>query len=177
MNVIARLAGFAALLSVASAAPAQFTATNCVDRSQAEGLMTYALPAIISSIATQCTQSLPATSSLVQSGPIIAGRYQVEADKAWPVARVAIDRMFGFKIASITGETGTKKLIKMTLAKGIADQLKPADCPKIDRLLDILQPLPAQNMAAFFVAMMEFSETKNAKSPIKICAAQVEPGV
>jgi hypothetical protein len=176
MKFQATIAGFASLLALTSAAQGQFIATNCLERPQAEGLMTYALPAIISGIATQCSQSLPATSALVQSGPIIAGRYQVEADKAWPAARAAIDRMAGFKIASITGEAGTKKLIKMSLSKGISEQVKPSDCPKIDRLLNILQPLPAQNMAAFFVAMMEFSGGKENKNPIKICPIPAEAG-
>jgi hypothetical protein len=161
--------GFGALLSLSATAPAQMFGINCLERPEAEGLMTYALPSIITGIAAQCTQSLPATAALVQSGPIIAARYQIDADKAWPIARAAIDKMTGFKIASSIGEVGTKKMIKSTLSQGIAQRIKPADCPKIDRLLNILQPLPAQNMAAFFVAIMEFTDSKDSKNPIKIC--------
>ncbi len=165
----AQLVGFVLLGMFSAQASAQALTATCLTRAEATGLLTYALPDAISSVVAQCSATLPSTSGLVQSGSIIAARYQPEATKSWPAARDAMDKLSGVKMAAMLGEPAARKFVQTTVGAGMRQKIKPADCPKIDRLMDVLQPLPARNMAGLFVALMEFSAEKDDQAPIKIC--------
>ena len=148
------------------------SATACLTSPEAEALVTYALPSAIRAMTTKCAAVLPATTALVQSGPIIAARYQSEADRAWPVAKVAFDKVSGLQLASILGEPGAKGLVDAAFGAGLAEKVKTDDCSKVDRMINILEPLPAKNMAMLITALMEFgSAGKPAKSPLNLCPA------
>lgn len=159
----------AALAAVPGQAVAQ-SARACLTQPEAEALVTYALPSAIRAMTTKCTPVLPATTALIQSGPIIAARYQIEADKAWPVARLAFDKVSGLDLTGTLGEPAARGLIEAAFGTGLAEKVKSEDCPKVDRLVDILEPLPARNMAMLVTTLMELgSAEKHKKSPLQMC--------
>ncbi len=162
-----------AAVSIPASATAQTIGKTCLTRAETEGLMAYNLPMIVRGIAGKCAAALPATSALVQAGTVAAARYQPEADKAWPVAKLAFDKLAGMKMSQMIGDAGTQKLMETTIATGLGDSVKLKDCGTIDRILDILQPLPTSNMAMLITAMIELgSKGDKAKAPpFAICDA------
>lgn len=159
----------AALLTVPGQAMAQ-SARSCLTPPEAESLVTYGLPSAIRAMTTKCTPALPATTALVQSGPILAARYQIEADKAWPVARLAFNKVSGLDLTEALGEPAARGLIEAAFGAGLAEKVKLDDCPKLDRFFNILEPLPARNMAMLITTLMELgSMDKQKKSPLRIC--------
>ena len=157
-----------AVLALPSAATAQIAGAACLSRSEAEGLMTYALPGVVRSLSTKCAAALPATAPLILGGTVTAGRYQPEADKAWPVAKSAFDKLAGAKMSDLLGDAATQKLLSATITTGVVSKVKLTDCAAIDRILDLLQPLPTANMAMLATALVEFGKKD---SPIKVCPA------
>jgi hypothetical protein len=169
MSILLRSLSLLTCISLPTIACAQ-AAPPCLTADEAQGLMTYALPSVVLSLRKQCFTSLPATAPLIQAGPLMAARYQPDADAAWPIAQTAIDKLSGMKLAAIMGPTAGKGLVDLVVADGLTNQIKPDDCPLIDRMIDTVQPLPAKNMAALVTAMMELLGHKQAKpGPIKIC--------
>lgn len=158
----------AVLLALPSTATAQIAGAACISRSEAEGLMTYALPGVVRSLSTKCTAALPATAPLILGGTVTAGRYQPEADKAWPIAKAAFDKLAGAKMSDLLGDAATQKLLSATITTGVVNKVKLTDCAAIDRILDLLQPLPTANMAMLATALIEFGKKD---SPIKVCSA------
>ena len=156
----------AALLALPSAATAQIAGAACLSRAEAEGLMTYALPGVVRSLSTKCAATLPATAPLILGGTVTAGRYQPEADRAWPIAKSAFDKLAGAKMSDLLGDTATQKLLAATITTGVVSKVKLADCAAIDRILDLLQPLPTTNMVMLATALIEFGKKD---SPIKVC--------
>ena len=162
----------AALFALPSQAVA-LSAKACLTPVEAEALVTYALPSALRAMTKKCAPVLPATTALIKSGPVIAARYQVDADKAWPVARVAFDKVSGLELAGILGDPAAKGLIEAAFATGLADKVKPEDCPKVDRFIDILEPLPTHNMAMLITTLIDIGQEKDRKnSPLNICPAQ-----
>lgn len=158
-----------ALAAIPGQAVAQ-SAKSCLTQPEAQALVTYALPSAIRGITTKCTPVLPATTALIQSGPIIAARYQIEADNAWPVARLAFGKISGLDLTGTFGEAAARGLVDAALGAGLAEKVKPEDCAKVDRLVDILEPLPARNMAMLVTTLMEFGGAeKRGKSPLRMC--------
>jgi hypothetical protein len=158
-----------ALVVLPSQATAQVFRTQCVSRGEAEGLMTFALPEVVRSLSVRCAPHLPATAPLVQAGTVMAARYQVEADKAWPVAKSAFDTMSGVKMSPLLGDAATQKLINTTISTGLADKITPERCSGLDRIIDALQPLPTANMAIVAAALVEMGGKSD--SPVRICPA------
>jgi hypothetical protein len=167
---IARIFGWALSLSLPTLASAQ-AAPPCLTPEEAQGLMTYALPSVVLGLRKQCLASLPATAPLIQAGPLMAARYQPDADAAWPVAQVAIDKLVGMKLAGLAGPQATKGLIERVVGEGLTHQIKSADCSLIDRMVDTVQPLPTRNMAVLVTSIMELMSHKQDKpGPFNICA-------
>lgn len=168
----------ALLLAVtALALPTTATAQSakCLTQDEAAGLVTYILPLAVRAVSKQCAAVLPATAPLIQSGPILAGRYQAAADEAWPLAKLAFDKVSGLKIGAALGDEGLKGVMDASLGPLIANEVKPDDCPKIDRVVNILEPLPVRNMALLITTLVEFgSESGKAtkKNPLNICPAK-----
>ena len=151
---------------------AQSAVKSCLSGEEAEGLVTYALPAAVRAISVHCAKTLPATAPLVQSGVVTAARYQVDADKAWPVASAAFDELSGLPVAKMMGEKALKPLIEKTISGGIIQNFQTKDCVTADRFINILQPLPTRNMAMLITAMLETgSPATRARLPIALCAA------
>jgi hypothetical protein len=170
MKVMRYPAGLVALASISVAAPAQKPA-QCLTAEEAGGLVTYALPSTIRGISQQCSKTLPATASLVQGGPVLAAKYQNEADLAWPQARKAFDKLAGSEVMSVMSDEGAKALLSGVMEAAMSQQIKPSDCATVDRLVNALQPLPARNLADLVIILMELGrKNSSAKPPIHICA-------
>lgn len=172
MNVKIAIA-FAVMLALPCAASAQ-TAKACLTQAETEALAIYTLPSAIRAATGKCMATLQATAALIQSGPVIAARYQFDADKAWPDARAAFDKAAGMELTRLLGEVAAKSLVDSAIGTGLAGRLKANDCNKVDRMIDILEPLPARNMAMLMVAFLEFGMAgKPGSAPFRICA---QPG-
>jgi hypothetical protein len=171
-SVAFRALALAAALALPAQAMAQ-AAKPCLTAAEAEGLATFALPALIEGLSSQCAASLPATAPLVQSGKLIAAKYQPDADRAWPAAGAAFDKLSGMKMSAAMGQAGLRGLLNGALTAGIAKDMKPGTCTTVDRFVDILQPLPASNMARLVVAFLELGGQGKAgtnNNPLNICA-------
>ncbi|MEK6639005.1 MAG: hypothetical protein AABY88_13090 [Pseudomonadota bacterium] len=155
-------------------AVAQTSAKACLSSDEAEGLVTYALPATVRALSAHCAKTLPATAPLVQSGIVTAARYQIDADRAWPVASSAFDKLSGLPVAKLMGEKALKPFIEKTISGGVTQNFQPRDCVKADHFINILQPLPTRNMALLITALVEIgSPATRAKLPISLCTAPV----
>jgi hypothetical protein len=144
-----------------------------VTNEEAEALVTYVLPATIRALSGRCAQVLPATSALVQAGAISAARYQIDADRAWPAASRAFDKISGIPASNLMGEQILKPLVEKAISGEVTRNLKPKDCQRVDRLINILQPLPAKNLAMLVVLLLESAGPKSGVSlPMPLCSAQ-----
>ncbi len=172
LGTVGRAAILLLIATMPTQAVAQISVKACLSGEEAEGLVTYALPAAVRAISIHCAKTLPATAPLVQSGIVTAARYQVDADKAWPVASAAFDKLSGLPVAKMMGENVLKPLIEKTVSAGVIRNLQPKDCMTADRLINILQPLPTRNMAMLITALIETGNpSTRAKLPIALCAA------
>lgn len=149
------------------------SARPCLTVEEAGGLVTFALPSALSGLSRQCAKSLPATAELIQGVPVLAARYQPEADRAWPMARQAFDKLAGSSLSQTVGDEAARNLITGLLDAAVGQQVKAEDCGAIDRLVGALSPLPARNMANLVVVLMEVGgRGKAADRPFSLCAAK-----
>ncbi|WP_019516777.1 hypothetical protein [Sphingomonas sp. Mn802worker] len=168
------LALTAALSLIGSPAAAQ---APCLSQSEAESIALVTLPAIIRDAGRICA-ALPATSLLRRtSGPFLA-KYDAEADRAWPAARQAITKLSDPSVELLLMSDYARPMLTSLFAPQITGRLQSRDCPTLDRLVTLLEPLPARNTAGIVVATLQYIKAEHARGAMRdapdlpICAAQ-----
>jgi hypothetical protein len=135
-------------------------------------LVIYALPGLVTTMRQQCLAALPATSTLSQAGPLIAARYQPDSEAAWPDAKTAFVKIAQTPVAGLLGDSVRKALIRTTIEQSVSSQIKPADCPHVDQIINDLHPLPARNLASVIISFVQISETRAKKNAqLNVCTS------
>lgn len=132
---------------------AQAAQAVCVTPAELTAMTTYGLPSVIRGTSQRCSPILPANAYLRRDGERLAARYERGSVAAWPAARAAFLRIGSngnadqAKIMQRLPDDTLRPLVD-ELILGMVDQKLPADrCKSIDRLVNLLSPLPPENTA------------------------------
>ena len=162
----------AAALVAASSAQAQTAA--CMPQREAESLFLALAPAMIGSVAATCAPVLPANALLRRSvGPLTA-KYAAESDAAWPAAKEGLRKLVGPEASQMVDSELAKPMVTAMVAPMLAKEVKAKDCPNIDRVLTLIDPLPAKKTAALVVAILDMSGRSKGvrgRGPLNLCPA------
>jgi len=176
MRKFRKVAAFAALIATPAMAQSQ-NSPGCLTQNEANALFAFALPEFLNTVHEKCAASLPPTSYLARQGAQLVARHRAATISYWPTAKAAFLKMASkdgaradaIKVMAKVPDETLRTLIVTGLSVAISDDIKPADCPKADRLIEALSPLPASNLATIIVEIMGLAGGKNKKPPISIC--------
>lgn len=165
------------LLAIAAlAGPAQAQPQPCLTAPEAESLAAVALPEILRQTGTVCAARLPANSVLRRPSSPFLARYDAEADRAWPAAQAAIGKLSDPAAATLLQSQFARPLLSSIVAPLIVGRVALKDCGTIDRLVTLLEPLPARNVAAVIVTSLQYlratrppAGTKNPVAALPLC--------
>jgi hypothetical protein len=133
---------------------------SCLSDAEAESLATVILPDVIRETGRLCQARLPARSLLRRTdGPLIA-RYQAAADRAWPAAQQAIVKLSDPAVTLLLASEYARPVLSSLIAPQIVGRIAIADCPVIDRLVTLLEPLPPANTAGVIVTAIRADQAK-----------------
>ena len=153
-----QLAVLAAL--VATPATAQ---TRCVTDAEAQAFALVAMPEIIRETGRVCATALPAASLVRRQSGAFLAKYDAEANRAWPTARAAIVKLSDPAIEVLVQSEYARPLITSLLVPQLVGRIAIADCPVIDRLTTLLEPLPPRNTAGIVVTTLRYLKAEKAK--------------
>lgn len=153
------LAIAAALMLGAAPAAAQ---ARCLTASEAESIALVAMPDIIRDAGRVCA-ALPARSLLRQADGAFIGKYEREADRAWPAARTAIAKLSDPAVELLLLSDYARPMLTSMFAPQITGRIQTADCATLDRLVTLLEPLPARNTAGIVVATLQYLKAEKAR--------------
>ncbi len=161
----------AAVTLFSFAAPA-VAAPLCIERADAEDLITFVLPSLVDIAGASCAATLPAGSPLAP-GSGLAARYRSEAEAAWRGAKTAVGRITDKSLLSLLDDKALRRLLGETVAAKVGKEIKPASCASIDRLMSGLATLPARNVARVIVALVDLSGRNQQNAPLRLCPETV----
>lgn len=153
--------------------------TRCLSAADAESIALVAMPEIVRDAGRVCSM-LPASSLLRRADGPFLQKYDREADRAWPAARVAIAKLSDPAVELLLLSEYARPMLTSLFAPQITGRIQPADCPTLDRLVTLLEPLPARNTAGIVVATLQYLKAEKAKGKrvdipdLPVCAAQGE---
>lgn len=165
---------FIAATALVAATSAHAQTTACVPQREAEALFLALAPAMIGSVAATCATTLPPGALLRRSvGPLTA-KYAAESEAAWPAAREGLRKLVGPDGAQMVDSELARPMVTAMIAPLLAKEVKAKDCPNIDRILTLIDPLPAKNTAALIVALLDISgkgKEARGRNPFILCPA------
>lgn len=156
MRILAALAVAAVACQPALAQSAQ---TACISPKQAEALMGYALPSVISGTSKRCAGALSQQSFLKANGAALASRYAERKNANWPAAKDAFLTLSNgkddaSKVLRQLPDSSLREMIDVILEGMIAQEIPVSDCGKIDSFVRLLAPLPPENTAELLALTM-----------------------
>ncbi len=169
--MIARLALCAAMIALPASLSAQSAQPKpCISPDQNEAVTAYVMPALATEMARKCAPSLAANAYLTANAQRLSRAWQPAADRAWPTARTVVAKLAGIPLAPGSGGDGFAKMVLApALAGKIAFEMDAQACAVTDRLLQQLEPLPAQNLAAVLALVLEVGSQQQTQLPFRVC--------
>lgn len=150
----------------AQAAPADLP---CLTEQEGQSLVVLVLPDVLDAVGKTCATALPATATLRAGLPALVARYRVNGDAAWTAAKPAISKLGGEQFRDMNPDV-MRPLITTIMGPLIAKDIKPRDCPRIDRITGLLAPLPVANTAALVVELFQLgTDRTKTRAPFSIC--------
>lgn len=165
---ILRTAGFAGLALMATASQAAQTVKQqaCITPEEMSALVLAVSPQIIGSLVKTCTAALPADAYLRVRGGALVERYAAPAAAAKPAAVAAFSKVSGTAVPAEMFDVAADAI----LGELAVEKIKPKDCPKIDRILGLVDPLPPANFSGLVAAIIEYAtEDEKGGAPIAVC--------
>lgn len=146
--MIDKLAAAALLLASQGASEAG----QCIPRAAAGQMAVALVPSLIDAVSARCAPQLPAGAFLSNGSQAMAERLRSETAATRDQAITGMLELTGQPAAAADGQD--PELLLATLAAGFTAALDPVQCRSASELLEALSPLPAQNLAQMFGAMV-----------------------
>ena len=165
-----------ALAALASASTAQAQQQACVNAADLGDAVIYAMPIAYDAVSTSCARQLGANGFIARDGARFIKTFRAKQDKAWPGAFRLIKTFMaqdqkgteaGASDADITAmiaalpEESLRPFVDGLVGQMIAEEIKPDSCGKIERGMELLSPLPADNLGGLFAFVAELADLKN----------------
>lgn len=171
MKIVRCLVVGLAMFGLSSNAHAQ--SKNCLTHGEATAMIGYALPDLLGGLRNKCKASLPGDAFLTVRSAELEGLYRVQANALWPQAKVAFIKMVaGDEMMTKLSDAALRPFLSETFAVAITEEIEPNDCPTVDGVVEMLAPLPPQNLARL-IGIILAAEDKGSdpagKSGFEIC--------
>lgn len=180
-----------ALLSLASAQAAQAQQPACVAAADLGDAVVYAMPIAFDAAQTACANRFARDGFMATGGEAFIAEFRAGQDKAWPGAFRLIktfmaqsgaeggteggDAEMGALIAAMP-EEALRPFVDGMVGQMIAAEIKGDTCGKIERGLELISPLPTDNVGGLFAFIAELADLKNppicGATPAAVTAAE-----
>ncbi len=154
----------AALAFTALAIPGAGQARSAMTPEATQAAVRYALPHLIAGFRSTCGPKLPRDGYLARNGAAMIDRYSQGSAAAWPSAREALMALGANKKPEIAQmfaqmpDSALRPFVDATISSMVATKVKTADCGEIERGLELLAPLPPENIAGLAGFLFEMSQ-------------------
>ncbi|MEP2736375.1 MAG: hypothetical protein ABJP34_08750 [Erythrobacter sp.] len=182
-NLVLKTAA-AAMAMCALAQPQMAMAQSCIEEKDFADATVYALPLIADAFSQKCGSELSADGFMATKGDAFLAPYRAQQDANWP-ATLKVLKAFGADgggpegvgdlIASLPEES-LRPFIDAIIGTMVAKDMKLKDCGKIERGIELMSPLPPENVGgllSFVISLVEADRTKEGKKRM-LCAAPKE---
>lgn len=172
---IRMIAPVLALAALASAQTAQAQQQACVAQKDLSDAVIYAMPIAYDAARNACANRFTKTGFIATRGDTYIAKFRAAQDKAWPGA---FRMLKVFMADDSKGEDGPsasdmapmleslpeealRPFVDALVGQEIAKQIKGDSCAKIERGVELLSPLPTDNVGGLAAFIADLSDLKS----------------
>lgn len=169
-----------ALIALATAHTANAQQQTCIAAADFGDSMLYAMPIAYDAVSTTCASQLKRDGFMARRGDAFIEKFRARQNSAWPgafrmiktfmakdgAAKGGTDADMSAMIAALPEES-LRPFVDGMVGQMIAGEIKPDSCGKIERGMELLDPLPVDNLAGLMTFIIELAEVKDTE----ICPA------
>jgi hypothetical protein len=170
------MSGIIAGLALLAAQGAQAAEpVKCLTRAQVNDATLFLLPSVLDALAAKCRPSLPANAYMLNGAQALSKAVAATGGSHWQGAMSILSQYAGDKKLPLErlSPEAARLMIRVVLADDVLKPLRPVDCVRINEGLDILAPLPPENIGRMVVLMIdvggESDRAKGKSGPPPIC--------
>ncbi|MBB5687295.1 hypothetical protein [Sphingobium boeckii] len=150
---------------------------GCVTGDEVQALALVLMPHALKAVAETCAPVLPQSALLNRPDAPIFARYQAQSATSMALAQSAFVKVAGGeKAVAGMGEAGLDLMTEM-LVPQLTKEIALKDCGAINRMIELFEPLPPENMAGAIATILQIvardeaekSGKKRKKSDPDIC--------
>lgn len=170
-RMIAPVLGLAAL---ATAQTAQAQQQACVQAADLGDTVVYAMPIAYDAVRTACANRLTNNGFMATNGDAFIAGFREGQDAAWPgafrmlktfmaddsIAKGQSDVDMSAMLAALP-EEALRPFVDGMVGQMIAAEIKGDSCSKIERGVELISPLPTENVGGLFAFIAEMADLKN----------------
>ncbi|MEL6529359.1 MAG: hypothetical protein AAFQ27_05320 [Pseudomonadota bacterium] len=159
----------AAALTSSQTAHAQ---SACVAPDDLNDAIVYAMPLAYDAARTSCAGEFADNGFMATGGADFVDGFRQKQDAAWPGAFRLLqvfmakseggnsdDQMLG--LISSLPESSLRPFVDAIVTQKIGEEIKPDTCGKIERAMELMSPLPVENVSGLITFIAEQSDLKN----------------
>lgn len=168
------IASALALTALASATAAEAQQKSCVEPADLSDAVVYVMPIAFDAARTSCGKRFASNGFVARQGEAYIATYRDGQDRAWPGAfrflKVFMDQEGAGQstrgdemvamLSTMPAET-LRPFVDALVGQMIAAEIKPGSCSKIERGLELVSPLPRDNMGGLIAFLVELADVKN----------------
>jgi len=168
------IAPIIALAALASAQTAQAQQQACVAPEDLSDAVVYVMPIAFDAARTVCANRLTRNGFMATKGDSYIAKFRAEQTQTWPGALRLIKTFMadkkgaedakGADIEAMIGnmpDSALRPFVDALVGQAIADEIKPDSCTKIERALELVSPLPTENVGDLVAFLIEAADVKN----------------
>ena len=159
-----------AMAALATSQTALAQSQACVSQADLADTVVYVMPIAFDAANTACANRLPADGFMKTRGDAYIAAFRDSQAKAWPGAF----RFLKTFMASKDGDSGMdmgamiatmpedtlRPFVDAFIGQMIASEIKGDACGKIERGMELLSPLPTQNLGGLIAFILDLSDAK-----------------
>lgn len=142
---------------------------QCVEQADLADAVIYAVPILTKAVRGKCGDALASDGFMNRSGDAFAAPYAERQAAAWPGALRLLSQFAGADKdgAEVMAMFGTlpaetvRPLFDAIIEQKVAEGIKTADCGKIERGVELLAPLPPENVSGLVAFLLDMTKVEN----------------
>ena len=162
------------LVALASAQGAQAQNQACVAPADMSDAVVYAMPIAFDAARNACANRLTQRGFMATRGDAYIAPFRASQDKSWPGAFRMLKTFMAQKdganeegaidmtaMLQSMPDAALRPFVDALIGQMIAQEIKGDICAKIERGLELLSPLPTDNVGGLAAFLVEMSDVKN----------------
>jgi hypothetical protein len=128
-----------------------------------EGAVRFGLPALFNGFRATCSAQLAPDGYVALNADRLLAKFAEGADAHWPAAKAALstlgdDQGMDSAMLAEMPDDALKPFVTALLQQMVVAEIKPTQCVDVERGLELVDPLPADNIASLIGFMVEMAE-------------------